>query len=580
MMEYSALATGSKLRGLIKRTLAGRQTCALLDQAIVSGANFLTGVVLARGVGVHDFGVFTLAWTAVLFLNSTQVMLVAAPMMSIGPKQSADDSASYYGCALVHGALFSATGAALLLFAVRASNWFAPQWGVRPLALPLAAAAGAYLAQDLLRRYFYSTERNGAVLMNDAVSYLGQMALLLLAWRSARLDCALALWIIAVTSVAGILLGIVMLGPVRVGRDMLWRVAARHWTSSKWLLGSHFLQWSAGNVFFVTAPIYLGAAAAGVLRASQNLLGVTNVWFQSLENVIPAEAARRLHTGGAGAMLRYLRKSAAVWGGATFVFVIGVSVAADPLMRLVYGNSFGGFGYVIRWSACTCIATVLMVPPAAGLRAMENTKPIFYTNVISAILGYSLAVPLVKAFALRGTVGGALLGRVVALVVLLASCRTGAAVTKTHQEGNAMSSQENPIPAKILLFLCRHRIPILGRLMQIALGCDINCKIPPGLRLAHPYGITIHSKAKLGQGVTIMQHARLGVGSLDNLAPTIGNDVYIGAGAAVLGGVCVGSRVKIGANAVVTKDIPDEATVVGVNNILAPAAAPEQKCRS
>jgi len=402
---------------------------------MVSGANFLTGVVLARGIGVRGFGVFTLAWTAVLFLNSTQIALIIAPMMSIGPKQSADDSASYYGCVLVHGALFSAAGAALLLFAMKASAWFAPQWEVQSLALPLAAAAGAYLTQDLLRRYFYSTGRGAAVLINDAVSYLGQLALLLVMWRSARLDCASALWIIAVTSVAGILLGIAMLGPVIVSRGELWRVGARHWTSSKWLLASNLTLWAAGNIFFVTVPVYLGAAGAGVLRASQNLLNVTNVWFQSLENVIPAESARRLREGGPGAMLRYLRQSAALWGGATFVFVLCVSAVADPLLRHIYGSAFEGFGYVIRWSASTCIVTVLMVLPGAGLRAIEKTKPIFYANVVSALLGLLLAVPLVKTFALRGAIGGVLLGRVVVLAMLLVSCRTGVAAVKADQQG-------------------------------------------------------------------------------------------------------------------------------------------------
>ena len=58
------------------------------------------------------------------------------------------------------------------------------------------------------------------------------------------------------------------------------------------------------------------------------------------------------------------------------------------------------------------------------------------------------------------------------------------------------------------------------------------------------------------------------------MAPVIGNDVYIGAGARVLGDVRIGDGVTIGANAIVTRDIPAGVTVVGSNRIVeAPQSA-------
>ena len=54
----------------------------------------------------------------------------------------------------------------------------------------------------------------------------------------------------------------------------------------------------------------------------------------------------------------------------------------------------------------------------------------------------------------------------------------------------------------------------------------------------------------------------------ENIAPLIGDDVYIGAGARVLGDVRIGQGVVIGANAVVTRDIPPGVTVVGANRIV------------
>lgn len=83
--------------------------------------------------------------------------------------------------------------------------------------------------------------------------------------------------------------------------------------------------------------------------------------------------------------------------------------------------------------------------------------------------------------------------------------------------------------------------------------------LPHGLK-----GIFISTYAKFGKNVTIYQQANIAIKyPFDTVAPIIGDNVLIGAGAKIIGHVRVGNNVKIGANAVVTKDIPDNCTVVG-----------------
>ena len=76
-------------------------------------------------------------------------------------------------------------------------------------------------------------------------------------------------------------------------------------------------------------------------------------------------------------------------------------------------------------------------------------------------------------------------------------------------------------------------------------------------------GIIINPEVVIGDNVKINQHVTIG-GSGEKGCPVIGDNVYIGSGAKVLGGIRIGNNVKIGANAVVISDVPDNSTAVGV----------------
>lgn len=79
--------------------------------------------------------------------------------------------------------------------------------------------------------------------------------------------------------------------------------------------------------------------------------------------------------------------------------------------------------------------------------------------------------------------------------------------------------------------------------------------------------MVIHPNAIIGENVVIRQHVSIGTNAKPGqggLAPKIGNNVMIGAGACILGNITIGDNVSIGANAVVLCDVPDNCIAVGV----------------
>ena len=84
----------------------------------------------------------------------------------------------------------------------------------------------------------------------------------------------------------------------------------------------------------------------------------------------------------------------------------------------------------------------------------------------------------------------------------------------------------------------------------------------PGFILIHSDGVVINSSVKAGRDIKL-EHA-VTIGAERQESPLLCDDIFVGAGAKIIGGIRVGSRVKVGANAVVLEDVPDGATVAGV----------------
>jgi serine O-acetyltransferase len=114
----------------------------------------------------------------------------------------------------------------------------------------------------------------------------------------------------------------------------------------------------------------------------------------------------------------------------------------------------------------------------------------------------------------------------------------------------------------------QHRIPMMKGLiyrmnyrnhgLEISPGADIG----GGLYIAHPHGCVIHAQ-KIGENCSIVSGVTIGMRNRWEF-PIIGDNVFIGSGARILGGIKIGDGAKIGANSVVIHDVPDHATVIGV----------------
>ena len=116
---------------------------------------------------------------------------------------------------------------------------------------------------------------------------------------------------------------------------------------------------------------------------------------------------------------------------------------------------------------------------------------------------------------------------------------------------------------------------IISQTVRFFTGIEIHpgAKIGKNLFIDHGMGVVIGETSEIGDNVTIYQTVTLGGSSPsidserqrhEKRHPTIGNDVVIGSGAQIIGPIKVGNNARIAANAVVVKDVPENATMVGI----------------
>ena len=126
-------------------------------------------------------------------------------------------------------------------------------------------------------------------------------------------------------------------------------------------------------------------------------------------------------------------------------------------------------------------------------------------------------------------------------------------------------------------YLYKKKIPLLPKILQrliyILYNAHVPCEAVIGRGTLLGYGgmgIVIHTNSRIGDNCMILQQVTIGTAvpffDMNNLhpVPTIEDNVYIASGAKILGGITIGKGSVIGANSVVTKDIPPYSLVLGI----------------
>jgi O-antigen/teichoic acid export membrane protein len=398
-----------------------RLNITVADQIVVSGVNFLTGVLIARFLGPEEFGRFTFVWMIVLLFYNLQYALIIAPMMSIGPKQSPAQSPGYFGANAAMEFLFSSAVFVLLLGGLWALDSMFTSWRLQYIAFPLAFSGFVFLAADFLRRFFYTIRKEYVSLMIDIIGFGGQLfgvaALVLL-----RKDIMLeeVFYAIGVTFTLALILGIAQMVPVLSLPGRIRQVVNRHKPFVSGMVIFTMVQWAGPQIIMLISGTLLGPASLGGIRAIVNLLAPINVLMLGLQNILPAKASRVLLTQDKKALSHLLLKVFLLILGLLMALSILVIYFKEKVIMMAYNDpNYLGYAHLIAWQITYLFLDMLIILVTIYLKTLEQTKRLSFGALIALPISFVLVYMLSPLMQETATFLALLVNQVLVLVWLL-----------------------------------------------------------------------------------------------------------------------------------------------------------------
>lgn len=364
---------------------------ALADQSVVSGSNFIIGILLARFLGPEAFGLFVVLQAVILYVNSFQGALIFQPMMSAVPQMPAEKRQPYLRGVFALQLMLTLSLALLTgIIAWGADAWFGFDGLSQSIVLSLVAALLSFQLLDWQRRHYFVEENARGTFLIDTIAYGGQTVLITAACLTDQLTVSSAFWIIAVTAFSGFAVGLLdqRLHPLY---QQASAVLSDGWRAGRdYLIAWQFQLLGAQGVLMIGAGA-VGTHAVGGIRATQNIVGPINILFQAMENLLPIAAATRYSQRGLAGLCRFLWRVTLLGSLALLPLLLLLGIFAKPLIQTLYGDDYLSYVALVYWQVAYVVIQFYQRQVFYFLRTVKATGVVLRSGFIMASLSLLIA---------------------------------------------------------------------------------------------------------------------------------------------------------------------------------------------
>jgi O-antigen/teichoic acid export membrane protein len=396
-------------KGCIRKLIdtSAKAGLAILDQGMISGSNFLIGILLARWLMPDQYGAYALAFAVFLLLALLYQCLLLEPMTVFGGSSYRSCRREYLGI-LIRMHLFLGC---IIVVGLGASALLARGLGrSTTLAGALAGvtvAAPCVLLFWLARRSVY-LEASPAEAVKGAFLYCGLvLGGLYLVYRFGVLSPLSAFLLMAggaLVSSAALFARLRSLLPEGAAAPPLLDIWHRHWRYGRWALGCSIAGWIPAYVYYPVLSRFSGMAHAGELRALMNLVAPVEQTLGGLSLLFLPYAAHIQEQFGTVRAASLAKRITVLSVAATAVYWAFVIPLRVPIFHMMYSYKYTSISYLVPWVALGSLLWSAGYGSGIILRAMEYPKLVFIALGTSSVVTLLVGIPATFFFGLWGAV--------------------------------------------------------------------------------------------------------------------------------------------------------------------------------
>lgn len=398
------------------RFLRGRPALAVVDQGVVSATGVATTLIIGRGAGPVELGVFALGLAALLIADQSSAALTSTPYMIMAPGRAPALRRRLAGGLFVQQAVLSGVCAVLLASALPFLNGPASEDPQGRAIRAIVFALPAYTLSQSVRRYLFVEMRFKAALAMDAGTATLQIGALMALWVMGVLSGSTALLIVGGAKLVGA-------SPILLVSRIRWlsswrylaRQALRAWRLGRWVLAASVL-WSLtaqAYPWFLTE--FHDAAAAGVWAACVSIGNLLNPVLLGGQNLAGPRLIEVFATEPDSRAMRFTYYLSGLFFVVLAPMAVLLSLSGGKLLGLLYGAAYSGYGPVVAVFGWSVVLAGVSFPISRALFAKERTDLDLAGSCASAAVVWSVGLALIRilgplgaalsAFAANGTGG-------------------------------------------------------------------------------------------------------------------------------------------------------------------------------
>jgi O-antigen/teichoic acid export membrane protein len=393
---------------------ARKFSVSLVDQMVVSGANFITTVLVGRSGGPDELANYALGFSVVLITFSFIEALAATPYTVYAVRLKGTARAAYRGAVLLQCGLLSVLAAcALGGWGIAVSSGTGPQ-GLAPTLYVLSAAIPFYVLREFARQCSFAHLNAKTALYIDLAAATLQITCIAILSDQGRLSAVTAFTTVgAANAVAALTWLIRSRNDVVVQRDQIIPAIRRNVSFGSWILVGRMAAQLNSDIFLIWLMAFvLGSKATGIFAACMTVIHLANPFFIGTAQVLTPRIAHAWVENGLWEVQRVMRKTALFVGLVLSGFCIGVFLFGDEVLRLFYGSQYDGNHLIIIVLSFSVLASVLGLPAGCALFALERPDGNLKANLVGIFLTATVASALILRFELLGVVCGLLCGQI------------------------------------------------------------------------------------------------------------------------------------------------------------------------